>query len=491
MYFPVSIADTSSIDEFTGELRNKISGLLATYSVPGAAIAIISNNQTEYVISGQADQEAGTIVTRQTGFEIASMSKSQCAFAVMKLAQDGLIDLDEPVETYLSRWSLPDSPYNNSKVTARRILSHIAGLSVSALTSGTSDRDELPVIEEALTEEGVKVIHDPGTTYSYSGGGYGILQLLIEEVTNRTYADYMTGEIFQPLGLVNTHPYASDDLANMSRGHGKFKEVRQKYYSAVVAAAGHVASVEDMATWTNSLLTGQNLLNSTTVEEMLSPAWNPVTRWRGTPWGYALGFSYYELENNRTVTGHGGDVGGYHGVYRLIRETGDAIVILTNGEWGAALESEISMKWEKIMEGKDQGEKTTWEMMWEEEKDFYARLTVTELSISLLIIIILLFGMLRGNIVIGKDKSRDQVRIQGGTWTALRWMASMMLGMFILTGLMKWNWFDSFYSRDPSNQIWIVVIPVTWMIWTAAAVLVLRLQLRDELQEEEQEVIVD
>jgi len=277
----------------------------------------------------------------------------------------------------------------------------------------------------------------------------------------------------------------------MSRGHGKFKEVRQKYYSAVVAAAGHVASVEDMATWTNSLLTGQNLLNSTTVEEMLSPAWNPVTRWRGTPWGYALGFSYYELENNRTVTGHGGDVGGYHGVYRLIRETGDAIVILTNGEWGAALESEISMKWEKIMEGKDQGEKTTWEMMWEEEKDFYARLTVTELSISLLIIIILLFGMLRGNIVIGKDKSRDQVRIQGGTWTALRWMASMMLGMFILTGLMKWNWFDSFYSRDPSNQIWIVVIPVTWMIWTAAAVLVLRLQLRDELQEEEQEVIVD
>ena len=103
MYNPVFLEDSSSIDNFVVQLQTKIDSLLKTYTVPGVSIAIISKNNTEFITAGYANFWKKKEMTTNNLFQIASMSKTQCALAIMKLWEDGLINIDVPVENYLTR----------------------------------------------------------------------------------------------------------------------------------------------------------------------------------------------------------------------------------------------------------------------------------------------------------------------------------------------------------------------------------------------------
>ncbi|MFX1606973.1 MAG: serine hydrolase, partial [Promethearchaeota archaeon] len=96
LYAPVYIEPSESIDGFVEQLETKLPALLETNTVPGAAIAVISANQTNIITSGKANLLTSEPLTPQHMFQIASMSKTQCAFAIMKLVQEGLIHLDAP-----------------------------------------------------------------------------------------------------------------------------------------------------------------------------------------------------------------------------------------------------------------------------------------------------------------------------------------------------------------------------------------------------------
>ena len=138
-----------SIEQFVSEIEKKIPQLLHDFTVPGAAIAIIENG--EIVLQkgyGFSDIEKEVKVNTKTGFNIGSISKTIAAWGVMKLVQEGKIDLDAPAEKYLSRWHLPESEFNSNEVTIRRLLSHTAGLSLHGYP-GWSPNDKLPTIEES------------------------------------------------------------------------------------------------------------------------------------------------------------------------------------------------------------------------------------------------------------------------------------------------------------------------------------------------------
>ena len=130
---------------------------------------------------------AGRPVDGDTVFQAASISKTLTAWGVMRLVEQGALELDAPVGRYLTRWQLPPSPYNHDGVTIRRLLSHTAGLSLHGYP-GIAPEQPLPTLEESLSgghpgAEDVRVVSEPGTTYAYSGGGYTLLQLVVEEVT--------------------------------------------------------------------------------------------------------------------------------------------------------------------------------------------------------------------------------------------------------------------------------------------------------------------
>ena len=114
---------SKSVQQFLEKLDQKVPQILDDFAIPGSAIAIIDNG--EIVLQkgyGYANLEKEIKVTTKTGFNIASISKTVAAWGVMKLAQDGKIDLDAPVEDYLTRWQLPPSAFNSTAVTTRRLL---------------------------------------------------------------------------------------------------------------------------------------------------------------------------------------------------------------------------------------------------------------------------------------------------------------------------------------------------------------------------------
>jgi len=379
MFNPVLLEPSESIEELTQEIYDKSDSLLRTYGVPGLAIAFISNNNTDVFLGGKANYWRSSPLTSDNYFQLASVSKTQCAFAIMKLVEEGLVDIDVPVETYLTRWSLPENGFNNSEVTIRRILCHAAGLSVSGVP-GVVKLKNLPTIEEALTESGVKVIAEPGTTYIYSGGGYGILQLVIEEVTGTTYDDYLYSEILQPLGLNNTYTQwmesFNDDIAI---GHGKFYFPSVRSYTPFQAAAAHYSNILDFTKWCESFIYGQSVLNASLVDLMLTPQF-------GTTWGYSLGFEWKKLSNGISTLGHNGDNWGYHSSFRFSRSTGDGIVILTNGDRGALLRDHLVSEWEKII-----GEESGSSAVLESPRRF-TTITIVVSVIAIILIIALVLG---------------------------------------------------------------------------------------------------
>jgi CubicO group peptidase (beta-lactamase class C family) len=179
---------------------------MATSTAPGLAVALVHHGQVVWAAGyGLADPATGQPVTAATCSQAASLSKPVTAWGVLRLVESGRIGLDEPVIGHLRRWRPPPSPFDADGITVRRLLSHTAGLSVHGYVGQTSDRP-LPPIAASLAEETgdsfpVELLEASGRGWLYSGGGYSLLQLLIEELTGRPFADYMQAEVLGPLDM--------------------------------------------------------------------------------------------------------------------------------------------------------------------------------------------------------------------------------------------------------------------------------------------------
>ena len=156
---------------------------------------------------------AGQPVDRDTLFQVASMSKWITAWGVMTLVEAGTLDLDAPVSTYLTRWSLPKTEFDNDGVTVRRLLSHTAGLTDGLGYGGFAPGQPVQPLVASLTraadaspgaDGAVRVGIEPGSAFEYSGGGYTLLQLIIEEVSGQSFNDYMRSAVFVPLGMTRS-----------------------------------------------------------------------------------------------------------------------------------------------------------------------------------------------------------------------------------------------------------------------------------------------
>ena len=340
------------IGQFVNEIDQKIPELLNDFIVPGAAIAIIENG--EIILQkgyGYSDIDKGTKVTNTTGFNIGSISKTIAAWGVMKLVQEGKIDLDAPAEKYLSRWHLPQSDFDSDKVTIRRLLSHTAGLSLHGYP-GWSPNDKLPTIEESLDGKNngpgrVEIIMEPGTKWKYSGGGFSILQLIIEEVTKQKFEDYMQAEILNPLGMTSSS-YTIDEkiLKSSSLEHNNFGEVIDFELFTAQAAAGLHTTINDFTKFAIASLYAsknnkkyQQILSTASLKQMMEPA--PASN--GI---YGLGYQVDSIQGtSMTLRGHGGANTGWHAFLRVDPVTNDGFIMVTNGGAGHNIYRQVFCDW--------------------------------------------------------------------------------------------------------------------------------------------------
>ena len=305
------------------------------------------------VTGGQVADEhytgVGDAVNRETVFPVASMSKWVTAVGVMQLARDGKIDLDAPVSRYLTRWTLPAGQFDNNGVTTRRLLSHTAGLT-DGLGFGDYRLDEpLPTLEASLRAPrsstgqpaAIAVGYEPGSRWQYSGGGYLILQLLVEEVSKRPFATFMRESVLAPLQL-SCSSFEPPSSANAAGAYDATGHAAPTYQYAAAGATGFSTCVADMVRWV------QAHVNSGPGAPIDADLQRRMREPHGKQFGadiWGLGTMLYApTATDAFVFGHDGqNAPAINAAVRINPDTGDAIIVLTSG--GRLLATRLASEW--------------------------------------------------------------------------------------------------------------------------------------------------
>ncbi len=306
-----------------------------------SAVALISENTLAY------EHFSESRITQDTLFPVASMSKWLAALAVMKLVETGQIDLDAPVENYLQLWSLPKTAFDSNLVTPRLLLSHMAGLG-DGLGFGDYRADEVvpDLVAELDTPRGshdqpvtISVTQQPGTEFRYSGGGYLVLELLVEEVSGQTFADFVDQTIFQPAAMSRSSYAYLGELDNVSGSFTGEGDPAPLYRYASAAATGLNSSVADLAKLVNAV-SGDTILDHNHLRAMRVPHAEVL----GAPiWGLG-NILYAPTHTGAYVFGHdGGNSPAINSTVRINPDSGDAIIVLISGH--PTLASDIGAEW--------------------------------------------------------------------------------------------------------------------------------------------------
>jgi CubicO group peptidase (beta-lactamase class C family) len=225
-------ADPDHIPEYLDQLVPK---LMAIYKVPGVSMAGIENRQIAWerqygVLRAGSEKK----VDCNTIFEAASMSKPILAYLVLKLVEQGRLDLDRPLVQYLDKPYLDDEPLHE-KITARMVLSHTTGF---------------PNWRPGGWESGnpLKVEAEPGTKFGYSGEGFLYLQRVLEHITGTPYNEYVDKNLFKPLGLtLSSHEWQDgygDIAAVAHNAQGQPDNNRYIFDKAVSASSLYTTPIE-------------------------------------------------------------------------------------------------------------------------------------------------------------------------------------------------------------------------------------------------------
>jgi CubicO group peptidase (beta-lactamase class C family) len=299
----------------------------------------------------------GEPVDASSLYQMASVSKWVTSWGVMALVERGAIDLDAPISRYLVRWELPESGFDNDGVTVRRLLSHTAGLTDGLGYRGFEPGQQVQSLVESLSEtadpvEGasgiVRVGEKPGSRWMYSGGGYTILQLLIEDVTGESFAGYMQRAVLDPLGMTDS-TFAWDESRSdrLATSYDEEGNPAPHYRYTALAAASLYSTVDDGVRFLQAHLpgadgepVGRGVLQPQTLSQMQAPQARKLGR---DIWGLGLvlyagngrgGYVIGHDGNNRPALNHS---------WRVDPATGNGVVVMSSGNGGLA--SRLGGEW--------------------------------------------------------------------------------------------------------------------------------------------------
>ncbi|WP_225766409.1 serine hydrolase domain-containing protein [Stenotrophomonas sp. Marseille-Q4652] len=303
-----------------------IDALMRDYDgqVPGAAVLVLHEGKPVFRRGyGLAELEQATAVTPQTNFRLASVSKQFTAAAILLLAEDGRLSIDDP----LKRW-LPGLPAAAEAVTLRHLLSHTSGLldyedlMDPADTRQVHDSDVLQLLQR---ED--RTYFAPGSQYRYSNSGYALLALVVAQASGMDFASFLQRRIFQPLGMTGTvaHQDGVDEVAHRAYGHslvdGRWQRTDQSTTSAVLGDGGIYSSLDDLARWDAALYDGR-LLSRASLRQMFSPS-TPTPE----PDVPSYGFGW---RLNGKAQWHSGESIGFRNVILRYPDQRLTVIVLTN-----------------------------------------------------------------------------------------------------------------------------------------------------------------
>jgi CubicO group peptidase (beta-lactamase class C family) len=338
-----------------------VNKLLKDTKTPGLSLAIIKDGEVTFNKGfGVKDTSSGAPVDTDTTFEAASVSKTVFAYAVMKLCEKEVMDLDTPLSKYYPElFEGGDDRFRI--ITARQVLSHTSGL-----PNFRSDA------------EPYKFYFDPGTDYRYSGEGFYLLQTVLTHLKGKTFpdqcgeyeqgikicatdiGDYMSENILVPMGMTSSHYIWSEERAkNSAAAHDENEKVVDKVHQGATdmaryaSAGGLLTNAKDYSKFLISLFEGKDndeyRLNSASISQMLTPQikMKPEQQFDGcTAW--SIGWGIQERPEGNLIIHSGGQTG-FRSLAIGCIEKKSGFAVFTNGENGAKVCYELAGKLKDIL----------------------------------------------------------------------------------------------------------------------------------------------
>ncbi|MET9380318.1 serine hydrolase domain-containing protein [Streptomyces sp. NPDC002928] len=307
------------------------------FGIPGVAVGIWANGREVTASHGITSIENPLPVDENTLFQVASVTKTYTATALMRLVGEGKIDLDAPVRRYVPEFTLADEEAA-SAITVRRLLNHTAGLDWNVIIDTGEGDDALAAFVAKLAEH--ELIAPPGARASYSQAGFNLVGRILENVTGLTYEQAVASLVLEPLGLAQSF-FGADDVMTrrFAVGHnlgeeGTLSVARPwKGTRANNPGGGLVTSVSDLLRWARFHLgdgrteSGERVLPTEALHRMRER----TAGLRASSLGDALGIAWFlrEVDGVHTI-GHGGSANGQFAELLIVPERDFAVVALSN-----------------------------------------------------------------------------------------------------------------------------------------------------------------
>lgn len=333
-------------------LDQRLSDLASELEVTGVAVGVLADGEERYAFHGVTSVESPVSVDETTLFQFGSTGKTFTATAVMRLVEEGKVELDAPVRTYLPDFKLKDEDVAG-KVTVLQLFNHTAGWQ-GDLMELTGDGDDALAKYVTLMET-LEQVSPLGADVSYNNASLSVAGHLIARVTGKTYEQAVKDLILTPLGLDQTWFFPNDIMTRrFAVGHTRHDDgsvtVNRPWAlpRANAPAGGMSATARDQITWAKFHLgdgtagDGSRVLSEASLKLMKEP----TVSMKGSALGDYVGISWLlrDVEGVRLV-GHGGTTNGQYSEFLMVPERGFAIISMTNcGPNGSQLNNQLS-KW--------------------------------------------------------------------------------------------------------------------------------------------------
>ena len=331
----------SNLAEIKSWIEGALPGLLAEHDVPGAAVAVYSGGEVVDHATGILSKATGVEATPDSVFQIGSITKVWTTTLVMQLVDEGLVDLDQPVQRYVPDFVLADESAA-ATITVRQLLCHTAGFEGDIFTdTGVGD----DCIEKYVaTLKDVPQLFEPGTMFSYNNAGFCVLGRLIEVMRAKPYDTCLHEHLFEPLGLTHaaTGPYEAI-LYRAAVGHiepepgAELQPAPMWALTRSNVSAGAMLAMRprDLLAFAHMHMNagaardGNSVLSAAGVKAMQERQVElPYLGVMGDAWG--LGWEIFDWSGGQVI-GHDGGTIGQSAFLRIVPGRDVAVALLTNG----------------------------------------------------------------------------------------------------------------------------------------------------------------
>ena len=317
LYFATAQENFKPIDSLLNLYKDK----------PGLSVMVTKNGKVVYQNqAGYADMESKELITPETVFYLASVSKQFTAACIIILEQKGKLSLDDKLSKYF-----PDFPAYAQKITINDLLNHTSGIRDIGSLSYLKGEDDIDYTNDKVRQLLIaqELNYEPGSAWSYTNSGYWCLAQIVEKVSGKTIAEFAHKNIFGPLKMKDTRYIAQRGLKIQHRAKGYMSDNDNYIVCPVdgfsISGAGVSATAGDLQKWLTDM-TDNKVLGKKFWDRMLDE-----NGYKREGFLYSKGFFINQYGSQKQIE-HGGDVDGFHTLVAYYPNADATLIILSNND---------------------------------------------------------------------------------------------------------------------------------------------------------------